>query len=142
LWIALLRQLLDALVVLGDLLAQRFQRHQQRLQRTLQFRTQAFGFFRIHIAHIASAQPLPVALGQPAGTVRDFDTMRTSGEHRRLLHLRSVGDDTDTLINKKHCRRKPYKSQSGASLAACNAQSIVVAQENRKCRLLRQRNEL
>jgi len=59
----------EALVVLGDLLAQRFQCRQQRLQCPLQFRTQTFRFFRIHVAHIASAQPLPVTLGQPASRV-------------------------------------------------------------------------
>jgi uncharacterized integral membrane protein (TIGR00697 family) len=60
----------------------------------------------------------------------------------RLLHLRSVEDDPDTLIVKEHCRCKPYKSQCGDSLAAGNTQSILLAQKNRKCRLLRQRNEL
>jgi queuosine precursor transporter len=60
----------------------------------------------------------------------------------RFLHFRSVGDDTDTRINKKHCRCKPYKSRCGDPLFAGNTQSILVAQKNRKCRLLRQRNEL
>ena len=41
-------------------------RRQQRLQCALQFRTQALRFLRIHVAHVASAQPLAVALGQSA----------------------------------------------------------------------------
>src|ERR1700722_431353 len=68
--------------------------------------------------------------------------MRTNGEYRRLLHLRSMGNDTDPRIEKKHSRRKPYKSRCGASLPACNPQSILAAEKNRRCRLLRQRNEL
>src|ERR1700739_4786356 len=68
--------------------------------------------------------------------------MRANGEYSRLLHLRSVEDDTDTRINKKHSHCKLDKSQCGAALAAGHTQSILVAQENRKCRLLRQRNEL
>jgi hypothetical protein len=48
---------------------------------------------------------------------RDLDPKRANCEYRRFLHLRSVGDDTDKRINKKHCRCKPYKSQRGASLA-------------------------
>ncbi len=67
--IALLRESLDALVVLGDLFAQRFQCRQQRPQCRLQLRAQAFGFFRIHIAHIAAAQAFSVALGQAACAV-------------------------------------------------------------------------
>ena len=42
--IALLRQSLDAPVVFHNALAQRLDCVQQRLQRPLQFRTQAFGF--------------------------------------------------------------------------------------------------
>jgi hypothetical protein len=32
----------------------------------LQFRTQAVGFLRIHVAHVAPTQALPVTLGQSA----------------------------------------------------------------------------
>jgi hypothetical protein len=67
---------------------------------------------------------------------------RANGQHRCLLHLRAVADDTESRTNKKHCRCKPDKCHRGASLAAGNTQSILVAQKNRKCRLLRQRNEL
>src|SRR5208283_5399723 len=73
---------------------------------------------------------------------RDLDPIRTNGEYRRLLHLRSVGNDTDTRTDKKHSDCKLHKSQCGTSLAARNTQSILVAQENRKCRLFRQRNKL
>src|SRR5438270_25856 len=53
--ITVLRQFFDALVVLANLLTHRFDAPQQRLQRHLQLRTQAFGFLRIHIPHVASA---------------------------------------------------------------------------------------
>jgi hypothetical protein len=39
-----------------------------------------------------------------------LDPVRTNSEYRRLLHLRPVGDGTDTRTNKKHSRCKPYKS--------------------------------
>jgi len=38
-------------------------------QRTLRFRTQSFGFLRIHIAHVAAAQPPAIALGQTSGNL-------------------------------------------------------------------------
>src|SRR2546421_274440 len=60
--ITLLRQFLDALVVFGDALANRFNGREQWLQGCLQFRTQALGFFRIHVAHITAAQSFAVAL--------------------------------------------------------------------------------
>ena len=62
-------QHLDALVVLANLLAQHFDSRQQRLQCHLQLWTQAVRFFWIHIAYVAPAQPLAVALGQSAGCV-------------------------------------------------------------------------
>jgi hypothetical protein len=67
--ITLLRQLLDPLVVLGDALADRFDRRQQGLKCRLQFRTQTLGFLRIHIPHVAATQPLAVALGQSMSRV-------------------------------------------------------------------------
>jgi hypothetical protein len=50
-------------------LAQRLDSRQQRLHCSLQFRTQPLRFLRIHIAHVAPAQPFPIALGQSAGRV-------------------------------------------------------------------------
>jgi PAS domain-containing protein len=69
------------------------------------------------------------------GAFRDLHPMWANCEYRRLLHLRSLGDDTDTRVDKKHCRCKPYKDQRGASLVAGNTQSILMAKKNRKCRL-------
>ena len=70
-----------------------------------------------------------------------LDTMRTDGEYRRFLHIWSVGDDTDSRTDEKHRHRKPYKSWCGTCLTAGNPQNILVAQKNRKRRLLRQSNE-
>ena len=48
------RQPFDVLAVLANLFAQRHDARQQWLRRALQFRTQSFGFFGIHVAHICS----------------------------------------------------------------------------------------
>ena len=64
--ITLLRQVLDAIVVFHDALAQRFDCVQQRFQCRLQFRAQAFGFLRIPVAYVAPAQALPVTLCESA----------------------------------------------------------------------------
>ena len=63
--------------------------------------------------------------------VLGLDRLRANGEYRNLLHIRSVGDDTGTHTDKTHSRRQPCKSRCGASVAAGNTQSILVAQENR-----------
>ena len=62
--IALLRQSFDALVVLANLLTDGFDARQQWLECSLQLWTQPFGFFWIHIAYVAAAQPLAIGLGQ------------------------------------------------------------------------------
>jgi len=48
---------------------ERLDRRQQRLQCRLQFRAQSLGFLRIHVAHVAAAQPAAVGLGQSARRV-------------------------------------------------------------------------
>jgi len=67
--------------------------------------------------------------------------MRTTGEYRRVLHIRSVEVDPSALINKKHRHRKRYKGQCGTHFTAGNTQSVFLAETNRKRRLLRQSNK-
>jgi hypothetical protein len=43
------------------------------------------------------------------GAFRGLYPLWANVEYRRLLHLRSVEDDTDARINKKHRRCRPYK---------------------------------
>src|SRR6266481_3724417 len=93
--IALLRQGFDALVALGDTFAHRFDGRQQRLQCPLQLRTQAFGFFRIHVAHVAATQAFAVALGQPTGCVSQrrpgsYQSRSRSDHHQIRLCLRTA----------------------------------------------------
>jgi hypothetical protein len=52
------------------------------------------------------------------GAFCDLDTMRANGEYRCFLHIWSVGDDTNSRADKKHHRRKPFKSQCGTYLIA------------------------
>ena len=54
--------------------------------------------------------------------LRNLYFVRANGQHQRLLHLRSVEDDTGTCIDKKHRCCKPDESQW-----SCNVQSILVA---------------
>src|SRR5262249_31067678 len=93
--IPLLRQRFDPVVVLNDALTDRFDGSQQRFERGLQLWTQALGFLRIHVAHVAAAQAFTVALGQPACRV-DQPRSRphqsgTCPDHRQIsLRLRAA----------------------------------------------------
>src|SRR5262249_18864339 len=93
--IPLLRQRFDPVVVLNDALTDRFDGSQQRFERGLQLWTQALGFLRIHVAHVAAAQAFTVALGLPACRV-DQPRSRphqsgTCPDHRQIsLRLRAA----------------------------------------------------
>ncbi len=68
---------------------------QQRLQCGLQFRTQAFGFLRIHVAHVAAAQSLAVRLRQSASRVdqpraRSHQASARPNHHQIGLRLRAA----------------------------------------------------
>src|SRR5678815_4705234 len=67
--IAFPRQSLDPFIAFPNAFTQRLDSRQQRLQCGSQFRTQPLGLLRIHIAYVAPAQPLAIALGQSAGRV-------------------------------------------------------------------------
>src|SRR5580704_351355 len=83
--ITLLRQLLDPFVVLGDALADRFDRRQQGLKCRLQFRAQTLGFLRIHIPHVAATQPLAVALASPRAVLTNPVRARTRPARARII---------------------------------------------------------
>src|SRR5271169_1318524 len=82
--IAALCQLLDPLVALADLFTQRLDSRQQRLQCRLQLRTQPCGFFRIHIAHVAPAQPFPIGFGQSRAVLTSAVRARTNPARARI----------------------------------------------------------